>query len=199
VTPSPSTIWPQFADPLRDNSDGDGPVEEVLHRTFQYWIDVEGDCQDTRAEVRIAEFREGTDGGFVIETGDWFFYYDRETWTDASGVDIDHMVALAEASGSGAKLSIGADEEAVRQRSSRPTCARRCHRQRQPAQGRSRPGNVDAPLRQVVLAPVGRVKLRRSLTVNRVGKRRLVALGGAAGTRSCGERPRRWCADRSAV
>jgi hypothetical protein len=62
---------------------------------FQHWVDADGDCQDTRAEVLVAESREGTTGGCVVETGEWFSYYDRETWTDASDVDIDHMVALA--------------------------------------------------------------------------------------------------------
>lgn len=70
---------------------------------FQHWIDVDGDCQDTRAEVLIAESREGTTGACVVETGEWFSYYDRETWRDSSDVDIDHLVALAEAWGSGAK------------------------------------------------------------------------------------------------
>ena len=40
--------------------------------------------------------------GATITTGEWFSYYDRETWTDASDVDIDHLVALAEAWDSGA-------------------------------------------------------------------------------------------------
>ena len=70
---------------------------------FQHWIDVDGDCKDTRAEVLIAESREGTTGACVVETGEWFSYYDRETWRDSSDVDIDHLVPLAEAWGSGAK------------------------------------------------------------------------------------------------
>lgn len=70
---------------------------------FQHWIDVDSDCQDTRAEVLIAESREGTTGACVVETGEWFSYYDRETWRDSSDVDIDHLVPLAEAWGSGAK------------------------------------------------------------------------------------------------
>ena len=70
---------------------------------FDHWVDVDGDCEDTRAEVLITESRVETTGGCTIETGEWFSYYDRETWTDASDVDIDHLVPLAEAWGSGAK------------------------------------------------------------------------------------------------
>lgn len=70
---------------------------------FDHWVDVDGDCEDTRAEVLITESRVETTGGCTIETGEWFSYYDQETWTDASDVDIDHLVPLAEAWGSGAK------------------------------------------------------------------------------------------------
>lgn len=72
-------------------------------RKFQHWVDADGDCEDTRAEVLLAESRTTATGGCAIETGKWFSCYDRETWTDASDVDIDHLVALAEAWGSGAK------------------------------------------------------------------------------------------------
>jgi len=70
---------------------------------FPHWVDADGDCEDARAEVLITESRATTTGDCTIQTGEWFSYYDRETWTDASDVDIDHMVPLAEAWGSGAK------------------------------------------------------------------------------------------------
>ncbi|WP_407702574.1 HNH endonuclease family protein [Streptomyces niger] len=37
-----------------------------------------------------------------ILSGEWFFYYDQHTVTDPKGLDIDHMVPLAEAWNSGA-------------------------------------------------------------------------------------------------
>jgi hypothetical protein len=70
---------------------------------FKHWVDADGDCQDTRAEVLVQESTVATTGGCTITTGKWFSYYDRRTWTQASDVDIDHLVPLAEAWGSGAK------------------------------------------------------------------------------------------------
>lgn len=70
---------------------------------FQLWVDANGDCQDTRAEVLVSESKSRTTGGCTIDTGKWFSYYDRRTWTAASDVDIDHLVPLKEAWDSGAK------------------------------------------------------------------------------------------------
>lgn len=70
---------------------------------FRLWVDDDGDCQDTRDEVLAAEsLVEVT--GCDVTTGRWFSYYDRETWTQASDVDIDHLVPLKEAWDSGARL-----------------------------------------------------------------------------------------------
>jgi hypothetical protein len=69
---------------------------------FNHWITVSGAC-NTREQVLK---RDGT--GVVVNSscaatsGRWFSPYDGATWTAASDVDIDHMVALAEAWRSGA-------------------------------------------------------------------------------------------------
>ncbi|WP_240641209.1 HNH endonuclease family protein [Nocardioides ferulae] len=76
---------------------------------FPHWVDANGDCQSTRAEVLISEAEPDapitftTSGSCTVATGRWFSYYDRVSWTAASDVDIDHMVPLAEAWGSGAR------------------------------------------------------------------------------------------------
>ena len=69
---------------------------------FNHWIDADRDCQDTRDEVLDHESLVNVNG-CNITTGKWFSYYDHQTWTNASDVDIDHMVPLAEAWGSGAR------------------------------------------------------------------------------------------------
>jgi hypothetical protein len=74
---------------------------------FRHWIDANGDCQNTRAEVLIAESKVTptyTSSHCTVAKGKWFSYYDGATWTNPADVDIDHLVALAEAWGSGARL-----------------------------------------------------------------------------------------------
>src|SRR4051794_3423372 len=51
---------------------------------YRLWVDGDGDCQDTRAEVLVAETKSKTTGGCTIRTGRWFSYYDKHTWTSAS-------------------------------------------------------------------------------------------------------------------
>lgn len=74
---------------------------------FPHWKDANGDCQDARAEVLISESSVTptytSSSKCSVSKGKWFSYYDRVTWTLASDVDIDHMVALAEAWDSGAR------------------------------------------------------------------------------------------------
>lgn len=69
---------------------------------FNHWIDADGDCQDTRDEVLDQESKINV-SGCDIRSGQWFSYYDHKTWTESGDVDIDHLVALAEAWGSGAR------------------------------------------------------------------------------------------------
>ncbi|TGN64691.1 HNH endonuclease [Nocardioides eburneiflavus] len=85
---------------------------------FKHWVDANGDCQNARAEVLISEAEPDTpltyttSGKCTVSTGRWFSYYDRVSWTLASDVDIDHMVPLAEAWGSGASGWTAARREA---------------------------------------------------------------------------------------
>jgi len=68
------------------------------------WI-VYSDKKDTRAKVLIAESLVSvrfSSTGKTVSTGKWLSLYDGETWTRASDVDIDHVVALGEAWRSGA-------------------------------------------------------------------------------------------------
>jgi hypothetical protein len=75
---------------------------------FTHWIDANRDCQDTRAEVLIAESKVTpkytATRHCTVATGRWYSYYDGATWTRASDLDIDHLVPLKEAWESGARL-----------------------------------------------------------------------------------------------
>lgn len=73
---------------------------------FTHWVDADSDGCDTRAEVLKAQDRNGTpvtfSAGCSVATGEWFSWYDGTIWTNASDVDIDHLVPLGEAWASGA-------------------------------------------------------------------------------------------------
>jgi hypothetical protein len=72
---------------------------------FKHWTDADGDRCNTREEVLIAESRSTAQVdpyGCTVVAGDWISLYDGLTFTEPGELDIDHVVALAEAWDSGA-------------------------------------------------------------------------------------------------
>ncbi|MFC5220463.1 HNH endonuclease family protein [Streptomyces coerulescens] len=73
---------------------------------FRHWNtgDNPVDGCNTRAEVLLHEAVDppAVGSGCRLSGGSWFSYYDATVVTSASGLDIDHMVPLAEAWDSGA-------------------------------------------------------------------------------------------------
>ena len=66
------------------------------------WGDIDDDGCNTREEVLVAEaYTLGSDEDSCVPPGTWSSWYDEKTITSASGVDIDHMVPLAEVHDSG--------------------------------------------------------------------------------------------------
>jgi hypothetical protein len=68
------------------------------------WADADGDCQNTRTEVLVAE----ADGpltmsasGCTVTAGVWNDPYTGRAFADPADLDIDHLVPLAEAHRSG--------------------------------------------------------------------------------------------------
>ena len=72
---------------------------------FDHWVDADGDACDAREEVLISEADDAPSVGSscALSGGRWFSYYDRLSVSGPSGVDVDHMVPLAEAWDSGAR------------------------------------------------------------------------------------------------
>ena len=75
---------------------------------WRHWIDADRDCQNTRAEVLIAEsmaqvsFAPHDDGDKCrVISGQWVGPWTGQVFTDASDVDIDHHVPLGHAHESG--------------------------------------------------------------------------------------------------
>ncbi|MFJ2630816.1 HNH endonuclease family protein [Streptomyces sp. NPDC087422] len=78
---------------------------EGYERTkFKHWVDADHDGCNTRAEVLLDEAVVAPDRGAncKLSGGSWWSYYDDTTVNGPSGLDIDHMVPLAEAWDSGA-------------------------------------------------------------------------------------------------
>jgi len=71
---------------------------------FEHWIDADGDGCNTRYEVLIEEavVPPLVSAGCQLTGGSWVSLYDGLSFTDLGELDIDHVVALAEAWDSGA-------------------------------------------------------------------------------------------------
>jgi hypothetical protein len=90
-------------------------VRDGYERTkFKHWIDEDRDGCNTRAEVLLAEaVTQPTVGARCkLSGGTWRSYYDDTTVEGPSGLDIDHMVPLAEAWDSGASQWTAARRQA---------------------------------------------------------------------------------------
>jgi len=72
---------------------------------WKHWVDEDRDCQNTRHEVLIdeslAKVAFKTDRKCQVAMGEWFDPYTGETVTDATRLDIDHMIPLKNAHDSG--------------------------------------------------------------------------------------------------
>ena len=82
-----------------------GSVPDYDRGDWSHWSDEDRDCQNARAEVLIAEsldtvsFRGSKN--CTVDRGRWFGVYSGKTVTEASQLDVDHMVPLKNAHLSG--------------------------------------------------------------------------------------------------
>ncbi|MEU1466329.1 HNH endonuclease family protein [Streptomyces sp. NPDC005727] len=81
---------------------------------FKHWIDADKDGCNTRAEVLKTEAVIAPEQGprCALSGGEWFSAYDGRYISGPSGLDIDHLVPLAEAWDSGASAWTAAEREA---------------------------------------------------------------------------------------
>ena len=76
-------------------------VNKYIRSDYQHWVDSDDDRCDTRREVLERDSKLIIENCFS-NSGEWFSIYDGLKITDARKIDIDHVVALAEAHRSGA-------------------------------------------------------------------------------------------------
>ena len=119
LTPAASAEPPGIPTPPQAQSQltgltvaAEGPMAGYSREEFPHWSTVSGAC-NTRDSV-LERDGEGvrTDSSCAATSGSWFSPYDDATWTDASDVDIDHVVPLAGAWRSGADDWTGPRREA---------------------------------------------------------------------------------------
>jgi len=74
-------------------------------KDWPHWVDLDRDCQDARAEVLITassiQVKFKRNKGCSVSHGKWFDPYSNQTFTQASKLDVDHIIPLKEAHISG--------------------------------------------------------------------------------------------------
>jgi hypothetical protein len=79
---------------------------------FPHWITISGTCNTRETVLKRDGTNVVTDSSCAATSGSWYSPYDGATWTAASDLDIDHLVPLAEAWDSGARLWTTAQRQA---------------------------------------------------------------------------------------
>ena len=81
-------------------------IPEYDRDDWKHWVDEDGDCQDARQEVLVAESLDPvtfeTDRRCRVEAGRWYGAFDGHDLGNTNYVDVDHMVPLRNAHLSGA-------------------------------------------------------------------------------------------------
>lgn len=103
-TPTPAPVR-MGVTTMTTSDGGDAGIPTYNRSDWGRWIDADHDCQDTRQEVLIRQSEVPvtfkTDKHCHVVSGKWTDPYTGEVITNASDLDIDHMVPLKEAHDSG--------------------------------------------------------------------------------------------------
>jgi len=95
-SPSAPSVPPIYISDIQST-----PSARYNRKDWPHWIDEDNDCQNTRAEVLIessqvpVKFKRNR--GCSVSHGLWVEPYTGMTFTQASDLDIDHVVPLAHA------------------------------------------------------------------------------------------------------
>ena len=82
----------------------DTNIPDYDRDNFAGWLDSDGDCVNTRHEVLQSEAAtfDMAQSGCSVAAGEWYDPYTDRTYTNPRDLDVDHVVALADAWVSGA-------------------------------------------------------------------------------------------------
>ena len=91
-------IHNQVEEATQEALDQKRPVSFIYRRTdWRYWIDADRDCLDTRQEVlqaqSVGKVKLSLDG-CSVSSGVWDDPYSGNTYSNASDLDIDHVIPL---------------------------------------------------------------------------------------------------------
>ena len=104
-TAPPTTAVPPVGDAPQLILRAAGSVPGYDRSAWKHWVDADCDCQDTRAEVLIAESLEPvtftSSNNCTVLGGRWYDPYTNTIFTVAHDLDVDHFVPLSNAHSSG--------------------------------------------------------------------------------------------------
>ena len=106
-TPTPTAIETSEMNILRVTiAEVPANLPDYDRHDWKHWTDADGDCQDARNEVLVAESQTAvsyrTDRRCRVSAGEWLAPYTSTVVTNPSRLDVDHMVPLRNAHLSGA-------------------------------------------------------------------------------------------------
>lgn len=90
-----STKDSEFLDTIKDGQFSES-IKKYNRDDYGGWIDADGDCMNTRAEVLSSTSLVDVvlNKSCTVITGQWFDQFSNKTYTKASDLDIDHIVPL---------------------------------------------------------------------------------------------------------
>lgn len=180
ATPSVRTETMLLRDAVAGLPTGTESRDGYQRSSFRHWIDADRDGCNARYEVLIEEAVTPPEVSppCTLTGGSWHSYYDDITVEQASGLDVDHMVPLAEAWDSGAHAWTAAQRQAYANDLSDPShlAAVTARSNRQKADQDPSTWLPIEPVRCRYIGEWTAIKLRWELTVDTAEKDTLASL-----------------------